>query len=207
MAAQPCGHCTRSSHQVGGIQHCHPGCHPAVCVLHCLRPQQVPSGLIQHQLCALPAKRRQRGSMVEQEAHSISPICDNLSSSWRCSPSLAGLWWLECSAREQCWAVNAARVQLLLKVVGGLQSISYGSVSVDPLTKGFKQKQQLLRVEHDLFHLQLFLSEAVCRCWEVPPATGNGTPQLWGLESCCWLHIPPNTSCPYPFILEHLPCC
>lgn len=57
--------------------------------------------------------------------------------------------------------MNAARVQLLLKVVGGLQSISYGSVSVDPLTKGFKQKQQLLRVEHDLFHLQLFLSEAV----------------------------------------------
>lgn len=61
-APGPAGWCVgqalASSHQVRGIQHCHPCCHPPVRVLDGLRAQQVPGSSVHHHLLVLPAKRR-----------------------------------------------------------------------------------------------------------------------------------------------------
>lgn len=112
-----------SSHQVRRVQHGHPGCHAAVRVLDGLGAQQVTSGLVQHQLLALPAKERE-AEPLQSRAPGISLGQQNalpLSAHRAGQSPRANMGALQCwlhwpSANGQCQGLNAAKAPLFPKL-------------------------------------------------------------------------------------------
>lgn len=168
-----------SSHQVRSVQHCHPSRYPAVCVLNRLCPQEVAGSRVHHHLLALSAKKRatehlhsrklmafhlgqfDSRSLPQRRAgngHVKAPGLMQRSlqktelrlfcACQQQCPFSAGPFWSDCSAHRQCQVLNAARVHLFLK----LYKKDFNLQTTETFLwahEGFKQKQQLFRVEHD----------------------------------------------------------